>query len=1379
MIPSIKQLEQCLIKDRYRLRQRHIRLSQQQSAGNNTHELWIQWQQQVEASRAIVEQRSSSIPNLTYDEDLPITKHRDEILHCLATRQTLVLCGETGSGKSTQLPKLCLEAGLARHGMIGHTQPRRLAARSVATRVAEELNSKVGQLVGYKIRFSDQTSPLSLIKLMTDGILLAETQNDRFLDAYDTIIIDEAHERSLNIDFLLGYLHRLRAKRPDLRLIITSATIDAERFAAHFTDELGAAPILEVSGRGYPVEIRYRPLSTELTTQEDDEETAPDDPLSGMVDAVDELIAEPTGDILVFLPTERDIREGSRRLRGHFTRRNWTDRFDILPLYARLTEAEQQKIFQPHQKPRIVLATNVAESSLTVPGIRYVIDSGTARISRYAPKSKVQRLPIEPIARAAADQRAGRCGRTAPGICIRLFSEEDYKSRGRFTTPEIRRTDLAAVILQTKVLQLGELEEFPLLDTPQPEMIRDAYRTLSELGAIDDHRRLTLIGKRLGKLPVDPRVGRMILAAEDNQCLAEVLIIASALECQDVRLRPAEHQGEADSQHAKFVDPWSDFLSYLRLWDFYHELREKHGSSKMQKILRSNFLSFHAFREWSDIQRQLRETLLESGIKVPARRLHLEPIAPAKKVPAASDKSRNHSRQEEENQGDKRPERPAEYEAIHKSLLTGLLSGVAQRGEKGEYQGADQIKMFLWPGSGLQPYRPTWIVSAEIVETSRRFARCVAEIDAMWVETLAQHIVKRSYSDPHWSSKTQSPMVYERVTLFGLPIVIGRRVQLAPIDPTIARELLIEKGLVEGDLKTSAAFVKHNQAVLQSLNELANRTRRRDYVIDPYAIQRFYQQSLPEEIVDRVSLEKWDRANRPPAPSQAKQTNIPATKTISPTGVDTSLVPAPPPDAHVVWMRLENLIETDEPVPDEKSFPKQIAIGESKLPVEYHFEPGSERDGMALKVPALLVPQLSDDRLGWMVEGLLEEKLLAMIRSLPKAQRRNLVPAPDVAKAVAAELRSQFAKRPFLQAVCELLTKRAGEAIKPEHFADERLPDHLRVRLEVVDNGGKTVAAGRDLPELKKQIAHLLPKQVAAVLPADSGPWQRSKLTELDVDAIPESVTVDRGGLKIILYPALVDEGESVGWQLVESKDEASRLSQKGWVRLFAIKEKREIKKQLVHFPQWSKIQLQAVTLMNGEKLQQALGDILVRRAFLEKESDIKTKAEFNKRIQESTRRLSIAVQEMSVWLPQLFEKYHQVRLKLEDAPKPWEESTVDMREQLKWMLSERGLKEAPWKWLQHYPRFLNAMIQRFDKLRTAGPAKDKALMLQIHRFWKDCKTRWESIKSPATPGGDTPLETYRWMIEEYRVSLYAQSLGTSLPVSEKRLEQIQKSMLP
>jgi ATP-dependent helicase HrpA len=1378
MIPSITQLETCLIKDRYRLRQRHIRLSQQQSSGNNTDELWIQWQQQVDASRAVVEQRSASIPKLMYDDDLPITKHREEILHCLATRQTLVLCGETGSGKSTQLPKLCLEAGLGRHGIIGHTQPRRLAARSVATRVAEELNSKVGQLVGYKIRFSDQTSPLSLIKLMTDGILLAETQNDRFLDAYDTIIIDEAHERSLNIDFLLGYLHRLRAKRPDLRLIITSATIDAERFAAHFTDELGPAPILEVSGRGYPVEIRYRPLSTELTSQEDDEETAPDDPLSGMVEAVDELIAEPTGDILVFLPTERDIREGSRRLRGHFTRRNWMDRFDILPLYARLTEAEQQKIFQPHQKPRIVLATNVAESSLTVPGIRYVIDSGTARISRYAPKSKVQRLPIEPIARAAADQRAGRCGRTAPGICIRLFSEEDYKSRGRFTTPEIRRTDLAAVILQTKVLQLGELEEFPLLDTPQPEMIRDAYRTLSELGAIDDHRRLTHIGKRLGKLPVDPRVGRMILAAEDNQCLAEVLIIAAALECQDVRFRPAEHQGEADAQHAKFVDPWSDFLSYLRLWDFYHALREKHGSSKMQKILRSNFLSFHAFREWSDIQRQLRETLLESGIKVPARRLHLEPIAPAKIVSPPSERSRNHSRQEDENQSEKRPERPAEYEAIHKSLLTGLLSGVAQRGEKGEYQGSDQIKMFLWPGSGLQPYRPTWIVSAEIVETSRRFARCVAEIDAMWVETLAQHIVKRSYSDPHWSSKTQSAMVYERVTLFGLPIVIGRRVQLAPIDPTIARELLIEKGLVEGDLKTSAAFVKHNQAVLQSLSDLANRTRRRDYVIDPYAIQRFYQQTLPEEIVDRVSLEKWDRANRPPAPSVAKPTSNPATKTVSASGVDTSLVPAPPSDAHAVWMRLDNLIETDEPVPDEKSFPKQIAIGESQLPVEYHFEPGSERDGMALKVPALLVPQLSDDRLGWMVEGLLEEKLLAMIRSLPKAQRRNLVPAPDVAKVVATELQSQFAKRPFLQAVCELLTKRAGEAIKPEHFSDERLPDHLRVRLEVVDNGGKTVATGRDLPELKKQIAHLIPKQVAAVLPAASGPWQRSKLTELDVDTIPESVTVDRGGLKIILYPALVDEGESVGWQLVESKDEASRLSQKGWVRLFAIKEKREIKKQLAHFPQWSKIQLHAVTLMNGEKLQQALGDILVRRAFLEKDSEIKTKTDFNKRIQESTRRLSIAVQEMAVWLPQLFEKYHQVRLKLEDAPKPWEESTVDMREQLKWMLSERGLKEAPWKWLQHYPRFLNAMIQRFDKLRTGGPAKDKALMLQVHRFWKDCKTRWESTTSPATPGGDTPLETYRWMIEEYRVSLYAQALGTSLPVSEKRLEQIQKSML-
>ncbi len=1081
-------------------------------------------------------------------------------------------------------------------------------------------------------------------------------------------------------------------------------------------------------------------------------------------------MAEAPGDILVFLPTERDIREGSRRLKGHFTRRQWNDRFEILPLYARLTEAEQQKIFQPHKKPRIVLATNVAESSLTVPGIRYVIDSGTARISRYAPKSKVQRLPIEPIARAAADQRAGRCGRTAPGICIRLFSEEDYQGRPRFTTPEIRRTDLASVILQTKVLQLGELDEFPLLDSPQPEMIRDAYRTLHELGAIDGHRRLTDIGKRLGRLPVDPRVGRMILAAADNHCLAEVLIIAAALECQDVRVRPADHQGEADAQHARYQDPWSDFFSYLRLWDFYHELREKHGSSKMQKILRSNYLSFHAFREWSDIQRQLRETLVESGIKVPPRKLHLEPLSPSQiKQAKHPERSESERRGSDQSKVDKRPERPSEYEAIHRSLLTGLLSGIAHRSEKGEYVGADQIKMFLWPGSGLHNHRPTWIVSAEVVETSRRFARIVAEIESNWIEVLAQHVVKRSYSDPHWSTKSQSPMVYEKVTLFGLPIVIGRRVQLAPIDPTIAREILIDKGLVEGDIQTNASFIKHNQKLLTACEELAHRTRMREYVIDPYVVARFYHEHLPVEILDRVSLEKWDRENRPASKASTAKASVSTAESSrsSTNATDLASLPQPPADAPAVWMRLENLLSEGIKPPQPTAFPAKIQVGASQLPVDYRFEPGSDRDGMSIRVPAIMVPQLSDDRLGWMVEGLLEEKLLAMIRSLPKQQRRNLVPAPDVAKWVADKMRQDFAKKPFLSLACQWFTEKAGEPIRPEDFEEAKLPEHLRVRLEVVDDSGKLITSGRDLEAVKDVIFKTLPKEIAQTSTAVAGPWNRKQLLDIDVDVIPENVVVDRGGLKITLYPALVDEGETIGWTLVDRPEEAARLSQKGWVRLFVIKEKRELKKQLAHFPNWSKIQLHATTLMNAEKLQKILSELLAKRAFLEKEGPIRTKAEFQKRVSESTRRLSVAVQEMATWLPTLFERYHQVRLKLEEAPTPWQEATADMRDQLKWLLSEKQLVQTPWKWLQHYPRFLNAMIQRFDKLRTGGPAKDKTLMLQVHKFWKDAKSKLEKMETVET---ESSLENYRWMIEEYRVSLFAQSLGTSVPVSEKRL---------
>jgi ATP-dependent helicase HrpA len=862
----------------------------------------------------------------------------------------------------------------------------------------------------------------------------------------------------------------------------------------------------------------------------------------------------------------------------------------------------------------------------------------------------------------------------------------------------------------------------------------------------------------------------MILAAADNHCLSEVLIIAAALECQDVRVRPADQQGEADAQHARFQDPWSDFFSYLRLWDFYHELREKHGSSKMQKILRSNYLSFHAFREWSDIQRQLRETLVESGIKVPSRKLNLTPLTPSQIQQLKQVDRRDGQRKgDEQIKADKRPERPAEYEAIHRSLLTGLLSGIAHRSEKGEYVGADQIKMFLWPGSGLHNYRPTWIVSAEVVETSRRFARIVAEIESNWIEVLAQHVIKRSYSDPHWSTKSQSSMVYEKVTLFGLPIIIGRRVALAPIDPTMAREIFIDKGLVEGDIQTNASFVKHNQKLLKSCEELAHRTRMREYVIDPYVVARFYHEHLPVDVLDRVSLEKWDRENRPGGKAvSVKTSSTPVDSSKASANVtELSSLPQPPADAPAVWMRIENLLSEGVTPPQPAAFPAKIQIGASQLPVDYRFEPGSDRDGMSIRVPAIMVPQLSDDRLGWMVEGLLEEKLLAMIRSLPKQQRRNLVPAPDVAKWVADKMRQDFGTKPFLSLACHWFTEKAGEPIRPEDFEQAKLPEHLRVRLEVVDDSGKLLTSGRDLEEVKNVISKTLPKEITQKTAAVAGPWNRKQLTDLDVDAIPESVIVDRGGLKITLYPALVDEGETVGWTLVDRPEEAARLSQRGWVRLFVIKEKRELKKQLAHFPNWSKIQLHATTLMNGEKLQKVLSELLANRAFIEKDGPIRTKADFQKRISESTRRLSVAVQEMAAWLPTLFERYHQVRLKLEEAPGPWQEATADIRDQLKWLLSEKQIVQTPWKWLQHYPRFLNAMIQRFDKLRTSGPAKDKVLMLQVHKFWKDAKAKIEQLE---TVENDSALENYRWMIEEYRVSLFAQALGTSVPVSEKRL---------
>lgn len=1316
------QLELAWQADRFRLRriwQKIQRMPQDSAHRQRDTDRFLHALQESIQRRSL---REAANPTLHYDPELPISAHRETLIQALQEHQVLVVCGETGSGKSTQLPKICLEAGLGRKAMIGHTQPRRLAARSIANRLADELETKVGEWVGFKIRFNDRTQPNTLVKLMTDGVLLSEIQRDHFLDAYDAIIIDEAHERSLNIDLLLAYLHELLRKRRDLKLIITSATIDAERFAEHFGTVDQPAPIFLIEGRTYPVEIRYRGADTVEVSEENDW-------LSRMCQAVDELSDEGGGDILTFLPSERDIRDAARHLRGHLTRSGMLERNEILPLYSRLTEAEQQKIFQPHRHRRIVLATNVAESSLTVPGIRYVIDLGTARISRYAPRSKVQRLPIEAVSQASADQRAGRCGRLGPGICIRLFSESDYAGRARFTTPEIRRTNLASAILQTRLLGVGDLEQMPLLDPPRPEMIRDGMATLREINALDSEDRLTEIGKRLGRWPVDPRIGRMLIEAEKNGCLADVLIIASGLEVQDPRMRPAEKQQAADQAHAKFLDPHSDFLSLLRVWDFYHRLKEELGRSRLEKACREHFLSLPRLREWADVHRQLMEMMAEhqgrSGSwKLPPRK-HLvqqweAPIAtkdaqePVKKI------------------------FPSGYDAIHLSLLAGLWSGVAMLEEEKKYKGAGGIDFSIWPGSGLKQSRPKWIVAAEIVETHQRYGRVVAAIDREWIEPRASHLLKSSYEQPHFSRKHGSAMVYRKATLFGLPVVARTQVPLAPIDPAMARKLLIEEGLAEQQLVSRAAFYRHNQQQLADLQEWAHRTRRRDFVADTYRLHQFYEQHLPQTVVDRTSLEKWDRSLK---------------------------------KDHPIFFRWEDLVADFDRQSATEAFPDYLHVGTMRLPLSYRFEPGGHQDGIHVQVPQVALAQLDQQSFEWLVPGLLEEKVLYLIRALPKNLRRNLVPAPDTAKVVASTLQlSPWKDRPFWEAVCEVLSKQAGESIKSTDFHVDKLPDHLRIQFEVIDDQGKVVEQDRDLESLQQKLAShqavVVSESTSEV--ADES-WQRSKMTQWDIEELPESIELKRRGIRVTVHPTLIIDGEGVRTEIVDRKEEADRLLKSALIRLFSLVERRELRSQVVHLPNFSQCQLRLASRIPSDRLQPALCDLMARIAFVDDKPLIRTRDDFELRRVGRVQAISMAAQDLAKWLPKLAEQYHLVALGLEKAPSLWKANLESIRSQLQELFREEFLLHTPWTWLKEYPRYLQAIVARLERLKTIGPSKDAAIDQEVQAFWKLYQTQ-QVPSTQSWPEGDA-IET-RWMIEEFRVSLFAQQLGTKIPVSAKRLEK-------
>lgn len=1276
----------AMLADRQRLRRQWRAIQADGQAGGDVAQRLVRWSAELERSIQRRAARCRAVPDLRFDPDLPIAQHRDEIAEAIRRYPVVIVSGETGSGKSTQLPKICLQVGRGTDGMIGHTQPRRIAARSIATRLAEELRCPLGREVGFKVRFTDESSPDTLVKLMTDGVLLAETQHDRFLDQYDTIILDEAHERSLNIDFLIGYLKRLLLRRRDLKLIVTSATIDAHRFARHFHYQGRPAPVFEVSGRAYPVEMRYRQV-------EPDDESPDPDWLRGTVAAVEELAAEGPGDVLVFMSTERDIHEAAKALRGVKLPGGGTE---ILPLYARLSTADQQRVFQPHRGRRIVIATNVAESSLTVPGIRYVVDTGTARISRYSARSKTQRLPIEAVSQASADQRAGRCGRVGPGVCVRLYSEEDYKGRDRFTPPEILRTNLASAILQTKALDLGAIEDFPFIDPPRRETIRDGYATLYELGAIDENHALTDIGRKLSRLPVDPRIGRMILAAEGEKCLPEILVIAAVLEIQDPRERPSEKAEAADAAHARFAHEESDFLTYLKLWDFYHEIRAKVSRSQLQKACRQNFLSYNRMREWLDIHRQLLELAGQVGLR-PGKRLN-------------------------------------EYDAIHRAILAGLLSNVAQAAENHEYRVAGGGKFRIWPGSAAFSKRPRWIVAAELVETTKRWLRVCARISPKWIEPAARHLVTRTHDHFYWDPAQGSAMAYEKVDLMSLTIVPKRRVRLGPIDPEEAREQLIWKGLVNGQLLTSADFFNHNHDQVKEAANLEAKLRRHDLLRGQSAQYDFYNSRLPADVIDARHLEKWRH--------MAEQR-----------------------DPNVLFMQPADLLREDVDQSLTEQFPDVLRVGQTDLPLHYTFEPGTDHDGVTLEVPLEALNQLDSQRIGWAVPGLFEQKVTALIRALPKHLRVPLVPAPDTARKVLGMV--AFGRGDVLAAVAGALSRLAGQPIRPSDFDLDRLPGDLVMNIRVVDAQGQPLLVGRDLADIRRRLGAEAAQQFAAL---DEPEWTRDGLTRWDFDALPERVELRRGAATLHAFPMLLDRGENVALRLTDSAERARSESRRGVRRLFVLATQRSLREQVQWLPGLKRMRLYAGSIRQFD-LDRDLSELIADRALGDQLAVPRDRAAFDRLLEEGRQRIGLAVQDVTNLVERLLAAYHEARLAAETAHGLHVQyAQADMEHQIDALVAPGFLVNTPWSWLLQYPRYFKGVVYRIDRLRSGAQTRDAQGMEQLAGRWAQYAQR---AGEHAELGiCDPQLIAYRFLLEEFRVSLFAEPLGTALPVSAKRLDQ-------
>ncbi len=1268
------ELNSCLAVDRRRLGRRLARLDAED--GERLRAL----QSEVGLALQRKSEKSAQRPRISYPPDLPITSKLEALGAAIRDHPVTVVCGETGSGKSTQLPKLCLQLGYGLDAMIGHTQPRRIAARTIADRIAAETGMSRGQGVGFKIRHTDQTSPLTWVKIMTDGVLLAEIRKDRWLNAYEVLIIDEAHERSLNIDFLLGYLKLLSAKRPELRIVVTSATIDVERFSRYFAN----APVIEVSGRGYPVDIRYQPLAA----QDEEDEVERGDAL---LEAVTALGRESQGDILVFLDGEREIRDMQK-----FLEKQQLPDTEVLPLYARLSNRLQARIFKPHRRRHIILATNVAETSLTIDGIKYVIDFGLARISRYSYRSKVQRLPIEKISKASANQRAGRCGRTSDGICIRLYAAEDFEQRPLFTDPEILRTSLAAVILQMQALKLGDILEFDFIDPPDKRYINDGIRLLLELGALDEGRRLTRTGRLMAALPLDPRLARMLVAAAHWHCLAEVLVIVSALAIQDPRERPLDAQEKADQAHAKFAHEDSDFMWFVNFRKFYRARAAKLSRKQLQKLCTQNFVSAVRVLEWQDIHDQLARICRDLGMKINAD--------------------------------------AAAYNNIHCAILSGLSSHVAQKTDRHAYTGARNLRCNIFPGSGQFQKMPKWIMACELVETSKLFARMVAKIDPAWLLKTASHLVQREYSEPAWDDKTGQIRAREKISLYGLVIEAGKSVPYAKVNPVECRQMFIRRALVEQGLHSRAGYYRHNRELVESIRQLEIKQRRQD-ILDEDAIYQFYDSRLPAQVCGVDSLDSWRR--------EAEQR-----------------------DSRILYLDKEQIMLHAAERVDESSYPDELLVNRVKLPLSYHFMPGQDDDGISIDVPVYALNMLTETLVERLVPGLLHEKIAALLKSLPRRQRKQLVPVPDTAAVCMEELKTR--QGPLQDCLSAILFARYGLEISANDWDSDSLPGHLQMNVRIIDEQGQCLAQGRDLEQLKARFSE---QATGHYLETEQHAFCRRGLCDWDFDELPVTVDIEINGKQLPAFPALVDDGESVSLQVFDTRARAARETFAGLRRLLLLRLARDVKYLKKNLPHLQQTVLLYAAIGDAAGLTDDLINLVFDRVFIMDRQPPRTREAFEHLLEAQQKELIPEANQIAQLVHEILDKYREIRARLDNSRTGMATAAmVDISSHLDRLVYDGFLRETPVKWLQQYPRYLAALLRRIEKYDSSGVRHGQRIQ-EIQHF-EEIYRGLSSGNSHRDKGSDD-VEQLRWMIEEYRVSSFAQDLKTLIPVSRKRLEKL------